>query len=284
VTLIPATSYVEVHNYTRTAASRAEARAPVEGRRTGTTGITVVGQVPRDTVTIRTEVTVGNNTRYFVTVLRETLIAAGIRVDAGAADLDDLDYESHAPRYDTLFVHSSPPLSEILKGFMKPSQNQIGELLLKTMGHALRGEGTAAAGIAVVDSLFRSWELPRRKLAQADGSGLSRYNLVAPELLIALLEHMFGSANYQAFYASLPVAGVDGTLAGRMKGTPLQGNVRAKTGTVSNVRALSGYMTTAAGERMVFSMIVNHHTVTSRDADRLAEAALLRLHALPRNR
>jgi D-alanyl-D-alanine carboxypeptidase/D-alanyl-D-alanine-endopeptidase (penicillin-binding protein 4) len=69
-----------------------------------------------------------------------------------------------------------------------------------------------------------------------------------------------------------------------MRGTPLQGNVRAKTGTVSNVRALSGYMTTAAGEPIVFSIIVNHHTLTSRDADRLAEAALLRIHAMPRNR
>jgi D-alanyl-D-alanine carboxypeptidase/D-alanyl-D-alanine-endopeptidase (penicillin-binding protein 4) len=136
----------------------------------------------------------------------------------------------------------------------------------------------------VVDSLHRTWGLPGRKLAQADGSGLSRYNLVAPELLIALLEHMRGSANYQTFYAALPVAGVDGTLASRMKGTPLQGNVHAKTGTVTNVRSLSGYMTTAAGEPMVFSMIVNHHTVSSRDADRLAEAALMRLYSLPRAR
>jgi D-alanyl-D-alanine carboxypeptidase/D-alanyl-D-alanine-endopeptidase (penicillin-binding protein 4) len=92
------------------------------------------------------------------------------------------------------------------------------------------------------------------------------------------------SPNYAVFYAALPVAGVDGTLAGRMKSTPLQGNVHAKTGTVNNVRSLSGYMTTAAGEPMVFSMMVNHHTLTSRDADRLAEAALLRLYALPRTR
>jgi D-alanyl-D-alanine carboxypeptidase/D-alanyl-D-alanine-endopeptidase (penicillin-binding protein 4) len=284
VTLVPATSYItRVDNRTRTVAG-----APVtevEGTRdAGGTGITVTGDVPRDTGAVRTEVAVRNNTRYFVTVLRETLIAAGIRVDVAAADLDDLDYESHVPRYDTLFVHSSAPLAEILPGFLKPSQNQVGELLLKTMGRALRGQGTAAAGISVVDSLHRAWGLPPRRLAQADGSGLSRYNLVAPELLIALLEHMVGSANYPTFYAALPVAGVDGTLAGRMKGTPLQGNVHAKTGTVSNVRSLSGYMTTAAGARMVFSMIVNHHTVTSRDADRLAEAALRRLYSLPRTR
>jgi D-alanyl-D-alanine carboxypeptidase/D-alanyl-D-alanine-endopeptidase (penicillin-binding protein 4) len=165
---------------------------------------------------------------------------------------------------------------------MKPSQNQIGEILLKTMGRTLRGQGTARAGIAVVDSAMRAWGMPPRKLAQADGSGLSRYNLVAPVFLIELLEHMRQSPNWQVFYDAMPVAGVDGTLRNRMRGTPLQGNVHAKTGTVSNVRSLSGYMTTAAGEPIVFSIIVNHHTLTSRDADRLAEAALGRVHGLRR--
>lgn len=283
VTLIPATRYTPVENRTRTLAGapvvEVEGTRPEQG-----TGIVVAGDVPRDTTAVRTDVAVRNNTAYFVTVLRETLLAAGIRVDGAAVDQDDLTVANRSARRDTLFVHSSAPLAEILPGFLKPSQNQVGELLLKTMGRAFRGQGTAAAGIAVVDSLHRTWGLPRRKLAQADGSGLSRYNLVAPELLVALLEHMVGSANYQTFYAALPIAGVDGTLAGRMKGTPLQGNVHAKTGTVSNVRSLSGYLTTAAGERMVFSMIVNHHTVSSRDADRLAEAALLRLYNLPRSR
>jgi serine-type D-Ala-D-Ala carboxypeptidase/endopeptidase (penicillin-binding protein 4) len=283
VTLLPATAYVPVENHTRTVA--AAPIAEVEGlRQEHGTGIVVAGDVPRDTTEIRTEVAVRNNTAYFVTVLRETLVAAGIRVDGAAVDLDELGPADRPVRRGDLFVHSSAPMAEILPGFLKPSQNQVGELLLKTMGRAFRGLGTAAAGSAVVDSLHRRWGLPGRKLAQADGSGLSRYNLVAPELLIALLEHMRGSANYSTFYAALPVAGVDGTLANRMKGTPLQGNVHAKTGTVSNVRSLSGYMTTAAGEPMVFSMMVNHHTVSSRDADRLAEAALLRLYALPRVR
>lgn len=283
VTLRPATAYVPVENRTRTVAGGpledvAGVRQPVG------TGIVVDGTVSRDTPEVRTDVAVRNNTAYFATVLRETLLAAGIRVDGAAADLDDLAPGDRPAARQTVFVHSSAPLAEILPGFLKPSQNQVGEQLLKTMGRVLRGEGTARAGIAAVDSLHRAWGLPRRELAQADGSGLSRYNLVAPELLIALLEHMRRSPNYATFYAALPVAGVDGTLASRMKNTPLQGNVHAKTGTVSNVRSLSGYMTTAAGEPMVFSMIVNHHTVTSRDADRLAEATLLRLYALPRNR
>jgi D-alanyl-D-alanine carboxypeptidase/D-alanyl-D-alanine-endopeptidase (penicillin-binding protein 4) len=283
VTLLPATSYVPVENRTVTRAG-----APTEDvsavRQPVGTGIVIDGTVSTDTPGVRTDVAVRNNTAYFVTVLRETLIAAGIRVEGAAVDQDDLAPAQRPARRDTLFVHASAPLAKILPGFEKPSQNQVGEQLLKTMGRAFRGEGSARAGIAVVDSLFRGWGLPTRRLRQADGSGLSRYNLVAPELLIALLEHMRRSPNYATFYASLPVAGVDGTLENRMRNTPLQGNVHAKTGTVSNVRSLSGYMTTAAGEPMVFSMIVNHHTVTSRDADRLAESALLRLYSLPRTR
>ena len=101
---------------------------------------------------------------------------------------------------------------------------------------------------------------------------------------MAILERMRTSPNAEVFYNALPVAGVDGTLKNRMRNTPLQGNVHAKTGTVSNVRSLSGYLTTAAGEPIVFSMIVNHNTLGSREADRIAERALMRLYNLPRSR
>ncbi|HEU4560743.1 MAG TPA: D-alanyl-D-alanine carboxypeptidase/D-alanyl-D-alanine-endopeptidase [Longimicrobium sp.] len=281
ITIDPQTQYVRVTSTARTVAAGAEDEIQVTRGDTGST-FTVSGQLPADTGTVRNDMAVRNNTAYFVTVLRETLIAQGIRVDGAALDQDTLPLAGRPVARDTLFVHRSPPMPVILSGFMKPSQNQIGEILLKTMGRTLRGQGTARSGIAVVDSATRAWGMPPRKLAQADGSGLSRYNLVAPVFLIGLLEHMRQSPNWQIFHDALPVAGVDGTLRNRMRGTPLQGNVHAKTGTVSNVRSLSGYMTTAAGEPIVFSIIVNHHTLTSRDADRLAEAALARVHALRR--
>jgi serine-type D-Ala-D-Ala carboxypeptidase/endopeptidase (penicillin-binding protein 4) len=240
----------------------------------------VAGSLPAGGDPFSTRVAVTDNTRYFVTVLREALATAGIAmVDAPAGTALPGTVPAGA---DTLFVHVSPPLREILPHFMKPSQNQIGEILLKTLGAELRGTGTAAAGVAVVDSLLRASGLPHALLRQADGSGLSRYNIVAPVLLVDLLDREQRSPRFADFLASMPVAGVDGTLAGRMRGTPLEGNVRAKTGTLNNVRALSGYMETAAGERIIFSMLVNHHSLTAADADRLAEAALLRLHALPR--
>lgn len=244
--------------------------------------VLVSGTLPADTTVVEEEVSVRNNTRFFASVLRQALLEAGIAVGGGSLDADDDPARGKPADATVLFTHTSPPMREILAGFMKPSQNQIGEMLLKTLGREHRGTGSARAGAAVVDSLARAWGLPPRLLAQADGSGLSRYNLVAPAFLVSLLERESRSPNAAVFEAALPVAGRDGTLASRMRGTPAEGNVRAKTGTLSGVRALSGYFTTAAGERMVFSMIVNHHTLTARDADRLAEAALMRLIALDR--
>jgi serine-type D-Ala-D-Ala carboxypeptidase/endopeptidase (penicillin-binding protein 4) len=253
------------------AGSRAEVsvqRAPTGG------GIVVSGSVPADTA-VEEELSVRDNTRFFAAALRQALLDAGIAVGGGSADADDLPPRAAEPA--VLFAHVSPPMRDILAGFLKPSQNQIGEMLLKTLGRELRGMGTAAAGVSVVDSLWRAWGMPPRLLSQADGSGLSRYNLVAPAFLVALLEREARAPDAAVFADALPVAGRDGTLASRMRCTPAEANVRAKTGTLSGVRSLSGYFTTAAGERMVFSMIVNHHTVTSRDVDRVAEAALMRL-------
>jgi serine-type D-Ala-D-Ala carboxypeptidase/endopeptidase (penicillin-binding protein 4) len=264
-------------------ADGADSTAGVTVRRADSlSAVLVSGTLPSDTTVVEEEVSVRNNTRFFASVLMQSLLEAGISVNGGSLDADDDPARGKPAQPTVLFTHTSPPLREILVGFLKPSQNQIGEMLLKTLGREHRGLGTAAAGAAVVDSLARTWGMPPRLLAQADGSGLSRYNLVAPAFLVAVLEHEARSPNAAVFETALPLAGRDGTLAGRMRGTPAEGNVHAKTGTLSGVRSLSGYLTTAAGERMVFSILANHHTVTSRDVDRVAEAALLRLIALDR--
>lgn len=251
------------------------------GRADSLSGVAVSGTLPPDT-TVEAEVAVRNNTRFFASVLRQALLEAGIGVGGPSLDADDEPARGRPESSTVLFTHTSPPMRGILAAFLKPSQNQLGEILLKTLGRELRGMGSAGAGVMAIDSMAAAWGLPRRLLAQADGSGLSRYNLVAPEFFVALLERETRSPHFGVFHAALPVAGRDGTLANRMRGTPAEANVHAKTGTLSGVRSLSGYFTTAAGERMVFSMMVNHHTLSSRDADRVAEAALMRLIALDR--
>lgn len=278
VTLSPPTSYVPVENRVVTVAAGTPPRVSADRAATGT-GIVVAGTVPLDTAGVDDEVAVRDNTLYFATTLRETLNEAGIQVAGAAVDADALPAGERGESAAPLFVHASPPMREVLAAFLKPSQNQYGEILLKTLGRELRGLGTASAGAAAIDSLLRARGLPVGGLAQADGSGLSRYNLVAPELLAALLEHMMKSPHWETWHAALPVGGVDGTLAGRFRGTPLAGRLHAKTGTLSGVRGLSGYVPGPDGRPLVFSILLNHHTRSAREADRVIDAALLRIAA-----
>ena len=125
-----------------------------------------------------------------------------------------------------------------------------------------------------MDSVFRAWHLPADGLHMADGSGLSRYNLVSPRFLTALLARMDASASREVWRAALPLAGTDGTLEGRMRDGPLNQRVLAKTGTLRGVRTLSGYLTTPRGEQVIFSILVGPHLRTASEADRVVEAAL----------
>ena len=214
---------------------------------------------------------------YFVSVLREALREAGVMVEGPALPAEEWPIDRAGVVEALLFTHRSPPLEEILPAMMKPSQNQIAETLLLTVGRELRGEATAEAGTAAADSMFAAWGLPVEELRMADGSGLSRYNLVSPRLLAGLLVQMDRTEARDVWRASLPIAGVDGTLQGRMQQPPLRENVRAKTGTLTGVRALSGYLTTAGGEPVVFSFLVDHHLRPAATVDRVVEAALAEL-------
>jgi D-alanyl-D-alanine carboxypeptidase/D-alanyl-D-alanine-endopeptidase (penicillin-binding protein 4) len=165
--------------------------------------------------------------------------------------------------------------------FEKPSQNQIGEILLKTMGLERAGAGTADSGRRVMARQLEAWGVaPERDAVVRDGSGLSRHDYVTPRALVRVLDAMRRDPNFRLFYDALPVAGVDGTIRSRMKGTPAEGNVRAKTGTLDKARALSGYVTTADGELLLFSVLCNNYTVPTREVDRVADAVAARLASL----
>jgi len=207
----------------------------------------------RDTVV---SVTTRNPSRSFLAALDTALARRGITVAGGISD-------SIAPPgpADTLYSFQSPPLREILRHFEKPSQNQIGEILIKTIGLERTGVAVADSGAAVMSRQLLAWGAEQNAFVVYDGSGLSRHNLVSPETIVRVLVAMQGDTAFSAFYDALPVAGVDGTLRTRMKGTAAEGNMHAKTGTLEFVRSLSGYITTANGERLVFSMLSNHFTV-----------------------
>jgi serine-type D-Ala-D-Ala carboxypeptidase/endopeptidase (penicillin-binding protein 4) len=276
----PPTGHVRVLNRIVTTAAGV---ARVSFGYTDEGSLLLTGEIPTDTLAVTLTVAVRDPAHYFVHVLRETLRESGIQVDGPPLVSDGMDLEPGTRQVTPLFTHSSATLREIMPAFMKPSQNQIAEILLRTLGKELRGVGTDAAGVAVVDSMMNAWGLPADQLVVADGSGLSRYNFASPDFLIALLDRMARSHYRELWYGALPVAGVDGTLRGRLLGTPAQGRVHAKTGTLFNTRALSGYATTAEGETVIFSMVVNAHALTAADADRLIDRALIRLASFSRS-
>jgi D-alanyl-D-alanine carboxypeptidase/D-alanyl-D-alanine-endopeptidase (penicillin-binding protein 4) len=203
-------------------------------------------------------VTVDDPARFALTVFRERLQRAGIQVD-GETRVAAAGYDAASKAdWTTLAVHISPPLGEILKVVNKRSQNFYAEQLLKTIGAEVGGEGSAAAGIAAVDDfLRREAGIDPGSIYMADGSGLSHFNLVTPHAIVQLLAAMANHPYAAEFYESLVVPGED-ALSWRLNEPLMRGNVHAKTGTVRNVSAYSGYVTAATGERLAFSILVNN--------------------------
>ena len=205
----------------------------------------------------------------YLSALYLALNKRGVVVDSLVA----LDVDSLAAPFDTLYAFQSPPLSEILKHFLKPSQNQIGEILLKTLGREKGGAGIADSGAVVVRKQLADWGVDSTGAVVYDGSGLSRHNLVTPETIVkTLVAMMRDSTTFAVFYDALPVAGVDGTIRSRMKGTAAENNLHAKTGSLEFVRSLSGYVSTPSDDLIIFSFLSNHFTVRTSETARVQDA------------
>lgn len=251
-------------NLTDTAPTGERARIDVE-RLPGSSLVTLRGQVPIAGKPVSEAVTVANPAEWFGLRLKEELAARGIKVAGHVVTRDWRDRE-HAPLKTVglreVAAVESRPLAEIVAAMMKPSQNLYAQLLLLQVGAQSQSQDRATedAGLAELGRFLDSAGIPRRDVLFDEGSGLSRAALVTPNAVVQLLTHMSRHRHAAEFLASLPVAGVDGTLAGRMQGTAAARNARAKTGTLRHVNALSGYVTTAAGERLVFSLMLNNYT------------------------
>ena len=223
-------------------------------------------------------VSVDNPTLFFASAVRDALIARGIDVRGAAVDVDDV---TDAPRRSptAIATHRSPPLATLAVRLMKESQNLYAETLLKTLSaRAGPAVATAERGRLEVAAALQAWGVAAADLIQRDGSGLSRYDYVTAAALVTILAHVDHDAALRGpFEASLPIAGRDGTLANRMKGTAAEGNARAKTGSMSNVRGVSGYVTSAAGEPLVFSILANNFEVPGPTITAAEDAIIVRL-------
>ncbi|HEY5441225.1 MAG TPA: D-alanyl-D-alanine carboxypeptidase/D-alanyl-D-alanine-endopeptidase [Gemmatimonadaceae bacterium] len=254
-----------------TAVDSAAANAITVSQDSSHAGVLVAGTVAAgDSVTV--EITFRRQTEAYLAALKEAMAARGIVIeDATTASAAD-------PR--PLFTMRSPTLREVLPFFEKPSQNQIGEILFKTLALEKTGVGRADSAARVVGSQVLAWGAAPDGFAIHDGSGLSRHDYVSPRTLVHVLDAIRQQPDFHPFYDALPIAGVDGTIRDRMKGTPAEGNLHAKTGTLDKARSLSGYVTTADGRVLLFSALCNNYVVPTRQVDRVTDAIGVRLASM----
>jgi D-alanyl-D-alanine carboxypeptidase/D-alanyl-D-alanine-endopeptidase (penicillin-binding protein 4) len=152
-------------------------------------------------------------------------------------------------------------------------------MLLRTLGRVQNNHGSLAGGLEALNAFATQQVgiLPG-EIDFVDGSGLSREDLVAPQAAVKLLIHMARSPHFQAWFDSLPVSGVDGTLAHRFLEDELKGKIHAKTGSVEHVNTLSGYMELPSGKRLVFSIMANNHPLPNKTGQETLDAITVEIY------
>ncbi len=228
----------------------------------GEATIRVTGDLAPGAAPVRLTVTVHDAALWSARLLERALARHGIQVMGQVRSMHFQDRP--APLEPGSLVElghlDSPPLLEILRDLTKTSNNLYAQLILLQAG--VRRSGQASAnhrGILAMAAWMARTGLAPGDAVLEEASGLSRKNLLTPDAIVQLLTYMDRQPEGAAFRALLPIAGVDGTLRHRMEGTAAAGNVRAKTGTMKFTTALSGYVTTAGGERLAFSVMLNNH-------------------------
>jgi D-alanyl-D-alanine carboxypeptidase/D-alanyl-D-alanine-endopeptidase (penicillin-binding protein 4) len=227
----------------------------------------ITGSMPAGDDEFKDSVAITHPAELFVALLRQRLESKGVTVTGTTRIVNN----SRPPICPTCIVPplvnitslESPPFNVIAAKTLKPSQNMYTETILWTLGEQIgrksspRGE-SAALGLNVVKAFLKEIGIPADGIIQYDGSGLSRHDLITPSAVVTLYTYMAKQSKYaQTWRDSLSIGGVDGTLKNRFKGTAAAGNIRGKTGTLDQVSALSGYMTTIRGEQIIISIIVN---------------------------
>ena len=239
--------------------------------------ITISGQVLAGSKSMEKSPAIDNPTAFYVHVLKEVLQENGIVVTGEPIDCDEIKNWVHAPldhNYKEVANYYSVPLSEVATRLMKRSQNMYAETMPRVLSWHETGLGSIKTGRKIMDSVFVEFGIEPGSWAYVDGSGLTRYNYISPQILIRILEGMYNSELKEVWMKSMPISGVDGTLRRRMKGTAAEKRVLAKTGIIANVRGLSGYTQTASGENIVFSFLVNGHLLSSKETERITDSIL----------
>lgn len=215
-------------------------------------------------------------------MIMNRLRSHGITVNGGVT-------AGSAPAKYRILAEAGRPLIEIIHLVMKNSNNFLAEYVFKMIGGAAGGQQeTAVKTQEKIQSRMNTCRVPFSRCVINDGSGLSRANLLTASALVGILEAAHADRRlFESFYSSMSVAGVDGTLRRRMKGTAAERNVHGKTGTLNNVSALAGYVTTRDGELICFSMLMNggnqgaYRAVQDKVAARLAAFSYRDIPTIP---
>jgi serine-type D-Ala-D-Ala carboxypeptidase/endopeptidase (penicillin-binding protein 4) len=255
ITLTPVTNYINITNKAVTIESNhVEDEAEISViRQHGTNDVIVEGCIPLNSESLKEWVAVWEPTDYAMELFHNALQKIGVRVDGKVT-------RGVTPKQaELLYVRESISLAELNVPFMKLSNNGHGEMIVKELGRAVKGEGDWDCGLDVLEKTLEKFGVDTRNLVIRDGSGISHVTLIPPNEISKFLFRIQKEPWFNSFYFSLPVAGeedrmVGGTLNDRMKGL----KVTAKTGTIMGVSTLSGYLTTKEGEELIFSIMLNN--------------------------
>jgi D-alanyl-D-alanine carboxypeptidase/D-alanyl-D-alanine-endopeptidase (penicillin-binding protein 4) len=261
----PATSCLILSNRTETVAA-GERRTVRVFRPIDQNIVYVTGRMPLGEPAFAAEATFPEPAAVFLEYLREELSKAGVKIQ-GTNQIRDWEAVQAnnslavSNLVEVAFVES-PPMGVIAREIQKPSQNLYTDLLLAYVGEQQRGTQTGTSedlGITELNRFLRKAGIKSDEVVFEEGSGLSRNNVCTANSTATLLAYMARHPAAKAYEDALPVAGVDGTLRSRMKNTPAAGKLKAKTGTLRWANSLSGYVTSAAGERLAFSIMLNRY-------------------------
>lgn len=286
IILIPPTQYIKINNFVKTVSSKSEAVKVDAVRRRAANEVDFIGSILTESDPQHGYVTVENPTRYTAHVFSEILQSRNIRVDSAAVDADDLVryvYNETDSNMIRIARYVSPAMPELMKIINKNSHNLYAELLWRTVAAVKDSSGTSKRALALEEKFLKSVGLNPDKISICDGSGYARGNLVSPQDIVTLLTWVRKHKNWKTFYESLPLAGEEGTVKSRMKGTLAEGNARAKTGYLDNVRTISGFVKTRDGEELVYSVMCNNFTTDRLEIDRIQDMIIGRLAFFTRN-
>ncbi|HHT9141210.1 MAG TPA: D-alanyl-D-alanine carboxypeptidase/D-alanyl-D-alanine endopeptidase [Candidatus Tripitaka californicus] len=256
--LEPGGGYLKVVNSCKVSDNLKKSRVRVD-RDPDSGEICIKGEIPQRSKSLKRSVPVDNPPLFFASVFCEVLGKKGIKVSGqprllGAEESDQTTWK--------LLTCTTSTMAQAVTVANTSSQNFYAEQILKTVGAEARGEGSRPAGLEVIKELMFKLGYEPREYQVEDGSGLCRENRFSPEMITDLLAFMYQHKESETFVSSLPVSGgITGSLRKRLKGPSCTGRVKAKTGYISKVCALSGYVETQGGDTLAFSILVNDFKV-----------------------